>query len=314
MSDITTSNYISAPITFDQFIGNTQVKQILSDNIAVTLKKGSAFPNVLLTGASGCGKTSLISALAAKLGVQLVELNCGNGGVNLVNTLLKMPDKGILLLDEVHSLDPASIESILYRYIDEGKIFLRFQDGRIEPFEVGKRIVIVAATNMIDQLDTPFINRFDLNLKLKSYTHQEMCDILSNNLKSLNVSVDAISILANATRYVPRQAVLMSKTIKDYALLNDLTTITITDMKQALSNLGIDEYGLTEDDRDYIKLLHFTMNNAPTGINTICGILNDSKKNIESREIHLIKEGLIIKGGRGRQLSSKGLRMAMSME
>lgn len=301
-------------LTLDTFIGNDQVKQIIKDNITIAMKKGTAFPHTLLTGTSGCGKTSLAYIIAETMNVPIIELNCATPNPNLLNQVLRVPDKGILLLDEVHSLDPAMCESVLYRYLDEQKVYLRYGDGRIEPFDVETSITIISATNMIDKLTTPFINRHDLNLKLKSYTHMDMCNMLSLYLKSLNVSVDAIDTLAYATRYIPRHAIQFAKNIIDYATLNDLTTITQDTMKQALSNLGIDEHGLTDDDRTYIHTLYYTMNNMPTGANTIMGILNDSKKNIEQMEVYLIQEGIITKSGRGRQLTGKGIRIAMQLE
>jgi len=315
MQPLNTPNYISEPLTFENFIGNTQIKQILSDNIEVTLKRHGAFPHILIHGQSGGGKTSLLNALAKKLNTTIVELNCGSGNVNIVNTLLKIPDRGILFLDEIHALDMQSIENVLYRYMDQGIIYLRYPDGRIEPFNVGRRITIAAATTEVDKLPTPLLNRFTLNLKLKPYTHDEMCAILNLNLqKTLDVSSDAIAILANATRYVPRRAVQFSQIVKNYALQHDLTTIDSNAMRKALHNMGIDEHGFDDFDRDYIKTLYFTFNNQPTGLNALISMLGDSKKTIEEKENWLIREGFLVRTSRGRMLSPAGLRIAMQLE
>lgn len=315
MQSLNTPNYISEPLTFENFIGNTQIKQILSDNIEVTLKRHGAFPHILIHGQSGGGKTSLLNALAKKLNTTIVELNCGSGNVNIVNTLLKIPDRGILFLDEIHALDMQSIENVLYRYMDQGIIYLRYPDGRIEPFNVGRRITIAAATTEVDKLPTPLLNRFTLNLKLKPYTHDEMCAILNLNLqKTLDVSSDAIAILANATRYVPRRAVQFSQIVKNYALQHDLTTIDSNAMRKALHNMGIDEHGFDDFDRDYIKTLYFTFNNQPTGLNALISMLGDSKKTIEEKENWLIREGFLVRTSRGRMLSPAGLRIAMQLE
>lgn len=315
MQPLNTPNYISEPLTFENFIGNTQIKQILSDNIEVTLKRHGAFPHILIHGQSGGGKTSLLNALAKKLNTTIVELNCGSGNVNIVNTLLKIPDRGILFLDEIHALDMQSIENVLYRYMDQGIIYLRYPDGRIELFNVGRCITIAAATTEVDKLPTPLLNRFTLNLKLKPYTHDEMCAILNLNLqKTLDVSSDAIAILANATRYVPRRAVQFSQIVKNYALQHDLTTIDSNAMRKALHNMGIDEHGFDDFDRDYIKTLYFTFNNQPTGLNALISMLGDSKKTIEEKENWLIREGFLVRTSRGRMLSPAGLRIAMQLE
>ena len=300
--------------TLETFIGNDQAKTLIRNSIEVSLKKATAFPHTIITGTSGCGKTTLSYIIAESMNVPIIELNCATPNPNVLNQLLKIPDKGILFLDEVHALDEGTIESILYRFMDQGIVYLRFGDGRIEPFEIGKRITIMAATNMIDKLTTPFINRFELNIKLKPYTHEEMSKILAIHLRHNNVEQEALDILASATRYVPRHAVQFAKNIRDYAILHDLKTVTADDMREALHNLGIDEFGLTDDDRQYIYALYHTMNNMPTGINTLMGLLNDSRRNIETLEVYLIQEGIITKSGKGRQLTGKGMRIAMQLE
>ena len=300
--------------TLETFIGNDQAKTLIKNSIEVSLKKATAFPHSIITGISGGGKTTLAYIIAESMNVPIIELNCATPNPNVLNQLLKVPDRGILFLDEVHALDEGTIESILYRFMDQGIVYLRFGDGRIEPFEIGKRITIMAATNMVDKLTAPFINRFELNIKLKSYSHEEMSKILAIHLKHNNVEQEALDILANATRYVPRHAVQFAKNIRDYAILHDLKTVTADDMREALHNLGIDEFGLTDDDRQYIYALYHTMNNMPTGINTLMGLLNDSRRNIETLEVYLIQEGIITKSGKGRQLTGKGMRIAMQLE
>lgn len=315
MQPLNTPNIInSTKPTLDTFVGNDQIKQILKDNCIVTQKKASAFPHTLIVGASGSGKTSLAYAIANELNVPIVELNCATPNVNLVNTLLKIPDRGILLLDEIHALDQSVVESVIYRLFDENRIYLRYPDGRIEPFELGRRVTIIGCTSEADKLLTPMVNRFTNNLRLKTYNHEEMSNILSIYLKPLNVSFDAVEMLANATRYVPRQAVLLSQMIKNFALQYDITTVGSTEMRKALSNIGIDEHGFEDFDRDYIKTLYFTFNNQPTGLNALASMLNDSKKTIEEKENWLIRENLLVRTSRGRMLSPTGLRIAMEME
>ena len=315
MQPLNTPNIINTvKPTLETFIGNDQAKTLIKNSIEVSLKKATAFPHSIITGISGGGKTTLAYIIAEMMNVPIIELNCATPNPNVLNQLLKVPDRGILFLDEVHALDESTIQSILYRFMDEGKVYLRFGDGRIEPFEIGKRITIMAATNMVDKLSAPFINRFELNIKLKTYNHEEMSKILAIHLKHNNVEQEALDILANATRYVPRHAVQFAKNIKDYAILHDLTSVTADDMRKALHNLSIDEFGLTDDDRNYIWHHYHTMNNMPVGINTLMGLLNDSRKNIETLEVYLIQEGIITKSGKGRQLTGKGMRIAMQLE
>lgn len=301
-------------LTLDNYVGNEQIKSIITDNIEVCKKKGSAFPHTLIYGQSGCGKTSLILAIAQAMGVHIEEVNCGTTGINPAITLIKLPNRSILFFDEIHSLSIQTIEGLIYRYMDEGKIYIRYPDGRIEPFDVGRDITLAAATTEVDKLPTPLLNRFTLNLKLSAYTHEEMVKILKLNLDNdLHITESAYTALANATRYIPRHAVQYANIIRNYSIQHDLKTIDESIMLSALNGMGIDKYGLDSIDREYITTLYDVFSNNPTGIKQLTSMLGESESTIVSRENHLMREKLIIRSSRGRMLTPSGLRLAMEI-
>src|SRR5574343_85463 len=204
-------NVNNIEISLTNYVGNEKIKSIIHDNIVVAKKKNTNFPHTLIYSASGMGKTTLALAIAQSMNVHIEEVNCGTPGLNPAITLIKLPNRSILFLDEIHSLSTSIIESMLYRFMEEGVIFLRYPDGRVEPFDVGRDITIMAATTEPDKLPTPLINRFTLNLKLQPYTHEEMIKILRLNLgKTLDITEDAYTALTNDTRYIPRHAVQYS--------------------------------------------------------------------------------------------------------
>jgi len=300
-------------VSLSDYVGNNQIKSIIQDNIDVCNKKGSAFPHTIIYGISGTGKTTLARAIAASMNVHIEEVVCSKN-INLLTTIIKLPDKSILFLDEIHSLDPSVMEYVLYNYMDSGIIFIKYPDGRTEPFELGREISIIAATTEIDKIPTPLLNRFTLNLKLASYTHEEMIQILKLNLDNhLNITEDAYAALANATRYIPRHAIQYCNIIRNFALQHDLKAMDKSTMLKALHNMGIDNYGLDSIDREYITTLYNVFSNNPTGIKQLTSMLGESESTIVSRENHLIREKLIVRTSRGRMLTPNGLRLAMEM-
>lgn len=303
-------------LTLDQFVGNEPIKNIINDNITIAKKKQSAFPHSIIFGASGGGKSSLVHAIAKAMNVKCIEVNCGGGESvkgGLTTILMKAPNNSIVFFDEIHSLSLSAIEYALYRFMDEGVIHIRYPDGDIEVFKIPNNFTVIGATTEIDKIPPPLMNRFTLQLKLKNYTHNEMVKILHLHLKNIQIDDDAYNTLANATRYVPRMAVQFARKISDYALQFDLTQLTNNDVLNALNSWGIDQHGLTDDDREYISLLYTTFNNNPTGIKQLCAMLGDSEANIIQRETHLVREGLLRRSSRGRILSASGLMLAMSI-
>lgn len=304
--------------SLSNYIGNESVKRIINDNIIIAKRRSTAFPHTMIIGASGYGKTTLAYAIAHELNTPLIEINCAgltNGTGGLISVLMKAPNNSIVLFDEIHSLPLNIIESILYRFMDENVIHLKYPDGNIEVFKINKNITIMGATTAPDQLPAPLLNRYQLTLKLKSYSLTEMCSILKLNIKNeVQIDDDALELIVSATRYVPRLAVQYSNLIKNYAYQHNVDHLSSNDIEKALKSWGIDENGLNDEDREYISLIYNTFNNNPVGLKTLKSMLNMSEAQLIDLENHLITEGYIIRSSRGRMLKAKGLTIAMSME
>jgi len=80
--------------------------------------------------------------------------------------------------------------------------------------------------------------------------------------------------------------------------------------KEALDFLGIDENGLDENDRKYLKLLVKKFGGKAVGITTISSALSESKNSIEEIiEPYLIREGYIHKTPKGRIPTKKAFQL-----
>ncbi|MDX8551930.1 AAA family ATPase [Methanospirillum sp. J.3.6.1-F.2.7.3] len=241
------------------FVGNEETKTIFQETISKCIKDKREFPHTLIIGSSGMGKNKLAEFISREIGANVLELDCSNRNINLVNNLLKLPDKSILLLDNIHLLPIEIIHNVLFRFMDEGKIYLRYPDGRIEPFDVGKRITILGTTSEFEKVLPPFIKRFNLILEIDSYTHDNICQIIRDFLAPISLSEDAISILANTTRYNPRIAIQNAMLVKKYAQQNTATKLESQDIDKILLSNKINTY-YAHIITDYIKNNNFLQN------------------------------------------------------
>lgn len=135
---------------------------------------GKTTRNLMLSGPTGLGKTTLALALCTELGVQLrdvSEINCANlRGIDAARTLIHStlsfgPTTGnyrVLLLDEAHQMTPDA------------------QQAFLTPLEQlsDKHIVIVCTSNP-EFLLPAFLGRF-YQIKLDVYPEEKIVDILMN--------------------------------------------------------------------------------------------------------------------------------------
>ena len=70
--------------------------------------------------------------------------------------------------------------------------------------------------------------------------------------------------------------------------------------------MSIDNTGLTESDIKILKCLHES--GVPVGIETLAVITNESDGTVQHRyEPYLIQRGLLLRTGRGRMITQKGI-------
>lgn len=127
----------------------------------------------------------------------------------------------------------------------------------------------------------------------------------------LNVVIDdaASSELARRSRRTPRIVNRLLKRVRDYAQVRGDGTVTEATVAAALELEGVDEKGLTELDRRYLKTVIDFYNGGPVGIEAIAATLQEETDTlVDVVEPYLLKEGMIIRTSSGRKASDTAYR------
>lgn len=302
--------------TLSDIVGNEQTIEMLRESIKSAQHRNTCIDHIFISGFSGGGKSSLATAIAGEMKVSIEKLMCNSIANNpqILNTkMLKLPNKSILFLDELHSLKIESSES-LYSYLESGQVEIRYPDKVIQM--PGNHITIIGATTNVEKIPVPLMNRFPIHIRLNPYTEEELKSIILANAidEKLDLDSSALQILSTASRGVPRNAIQFLRRVRDHVISNSISTIDENIVITALNLMGIDKFGLNVTDRAIIKCLYETFNLSPTGLSSIANAINENEEVIQTQhEPHLMKSGILIRTSKGRALSEIGVKLAMQI-
>jgi Holliday junction DNA helicase RuvB len=118
------------PKLFDEYVGQSKVRDQLEIFIGAAKKRSEALDHVLLFGPPGLGKTTLSHIIAHELGVNLRQTS---GPVlekpkDLAALLTNLEKNDVLFIDEIHRLSPV-VEEILYPALEDYQIDIMIGEG-----------------------------------------------------------------------------------------------------------------------------------------------------------------------------------------
>jgi len=302
------------PQTLADFTGQKASRENLRVFIEAARARGEALDHVLLHGPPGLGKTTLAQIVAREMGV---GFRATSGPViqksgDLAAILTNLEARDVLFIDEIHRLQPA-IEEILYPAMEDFQLDLIIGEGPgartvridLQPF------TLVGATTRAGLLAIPLRDRFGIPLRLIFYTVEELTRIVARMATKLdmNLTTDGATEIARRARGTPRIAGRLTRRIRDFAAVDNVTTIDRAVADAALTRLDVDHLGLDAMDIRYLKRLAEHHNGGPVGIETLAAALAEARDTLEDVvEPYLIQEGFLVRTSRGRMLGDPGWR------
>lgn len=292
---------ISRPSKFNDIIGQTDVINRLQVCVQGCNSSSSVMPHILIDGPPGLGKTTIASAIATEMGVNLYVCNAANlrSVKNVLPYILGIAPRSVLFIDEIHRL-PKIVEEFLYPVMEDFKINIVLDK---EPEEIDiPMFTLVGATTSGGSLSQPFYDRFQMKEHLSFYTDDELAKLAELNAEKLGLIVSHIDLLEIAKRSKGTPRILNSRLLwyKNYKICHP----NETDVNKIFELQGIDANGLDVNDRAYLKILKESKGN-PLGLKAISSMTGIAVETIEnSIEPYLIRKGIVLRTQKGRLLKS----------
>ncbi|MEM9016874.1 MAG: Holliday junction branch migration DNA helicase RuvB [Verrucomicrobiota bacterium] len=294
------------PPDFEEFCGQTKVKERLMLMVEAAKQRNDALDHVLLCGPPGLGKTTLAHILCHAFGTDL-HLTSGpqiEKAGDLAGILTNVQHGDFLFIDEIHRLHPA-IEEYLYPAMEDFKLDIIIDQGpnaRSISLTL-PRFTLVGATTKAGMLTRPLLSRFGITNRLDYYSPEELVIIIKRSAALLKITIEdegALEIGARS-RGTPRIANGLLRWVRDYAQVRADNIITKPVAVDALSMLDIDEDGLDEMDIRILEAVVFKYSGGPVGLNSIAVAVGEDEATInEVYEPYLILKGFLKRTPRGR--------------
>ena len=298
------------PTSFDDYIGQSKIKENLKVFIAAAKKRAECLDHVLFYGPPGLGKTTLAHIIANEMGVsiKITAAPMIEKSGDLAAILTNLEENDVLFIDEIHRLSSA-IEEVLYSAMEDFRLDIIIGSGpAAQTIKIDiPKFTLIGATTRAGMISAPLRDRFGMQFRLNFYTSDELAKIVQIAAVKLNKECEKNAALqiAKRSRGTPRIALRLLKRIRDFAEVNNENIINENRAKSSLDALGVNDLGFDELDLKYLEILGSTKNRA-LGLSTISAALSEDEGTIEDViEPYLLANGYIERTAKGRVITAK---------
>ncbi len=302
------------PQRLTDVIGQRDVLERLQIVIDAARKRGEALGHVLFDGPPGLGKTTLALCLPREMdsALQITSGAVLKAPKDLIPYLTNAEERSVLFIDEIHRM-PKAVEEYLYTAMEDFRIDIILGEGvsarthnlMLKPF------TLVGATTRAGMLSGPLRDRFQVREHLRFYDQDELTRIVLRSARKLDVAIDDASaqLIASRSRGTPRVANNRLRWLRDFATSRHNGRIDTSIAQQGLEMAGIDERGLDEQDRNYLRTLIRVFQGGPAGIEAIAHTMNASVDTLTDEvEPFLLRSELVVRTPRGRTATALAYR------
>src|SRR5215213_1065534 len=300
-------NYALRPQKFGQYVGQETLIRKLRIAVEAARARKEPVDHTLLHGPPGLGKTTLAHVVANEVGAQVHVTNgpALTKGADLVGILTKLNFGDVLFIDEIHRLS-AVVEEYLYPAMEDFKVDVTLDQGAhartvtIPP----PPFTLIGATTRIGLLTGPMRGRFGISEHIEFYSPEALHEILRANARLLKVDAEGPALweLARRSRGTPRVANRLLRRVRDFATVEGNGKITLPVTQSALELAGIDERGLDDQDRQFLKTVIDVYDGGPVGIEAVAATMGEERDTLEDViEPYLLQNAFVTRTRQGRR-------------
>ncbi len=302
------------PEKLSDYVGQQEVVETLKIAIEAAKKRKEPLEHLLFHEPPGLGKTTLAHIISNEMGGKLTVTSgpALEKGGDLIGILTHLEEGDVLFVDEIHRI-PRTVEEFLYPAMEDFAVDFVFDKGvhaRSHRYRL-KQFTLVGATTRVGLLSAPLRDRFGIFRSLDFYSEDDLVKITMRSAALLNIVIDdgGAAELAKRSRGTPRIVNRLLKRVRDYAQVRGDGKIIKETVSVALSLEGVDEKGLTNLDRRYLKTVIEFYKGGPVGIEAIAATLQEETDTlVDVVEPYLLKVGLIIRTSSGRKVSKEAYK------
>lgn len=288
------------PKFLQEFIGNETVKKEILYMVEASKKTLTPLKHVLISGTSGCGKTTLARIIGQEVNAKVIEIHARliKTQSDLRNLLIQLSKKGldeygnrvgetdhnIIILDELHEIKNPEL---LFAPMEEFKFPIKTYDD-YSGEEIIKRFVVpqfclIGCTNRWGEMNPALIERFQVKFQLAPYTEEDIVMILKNFCaqNSIKTEEDALVKIAINSKSIPRIAVSLMHRINTLKIAKGLEVITLDFVEASFDLFGIHEEGLTDQDIEVLKYL-YRVRPRKVGMDRLAAMIGESPKSFKN--------------------------------
>jgi Holliday junction DNA helicase RuvB len=295
------------PSKFSDIIGQQDVLTRLQIMVAGCKDSQGVMPHVLIDGPPGLGKTTIASAIANEMGVNMYTVNGAaiRSIKNILPYIMGIAPRSVLFIDEIHRL-PKIVEEFLYPVMEDFVLSITVKDeedkDKPENIEL-PMFTIVGATTSGGSLSQPFYDRFQIKEHLCFYNEFELAKLAESNAQKLGLMIQPSELIEIARRSKGTPRILNGRLqwYKNCVAFYKDKNMTIDEI---FENQGIDKNGLDVYDRLYLDVL-LKSKGAALGLKSISSMTGIAIDTIEnSIEPFLVRKGFVVRTQKGRVIGS----------